>query len=129
MGYDGNRSWTERRSERMWNLRNLLACHQRIIIGNEYDLHHTHIRNTKTNRRRFKLLLDSAWNCTLVEHEMSHPNYVPITETWNGRKREEGRPIMTGQWSPVECDKRERFLERHPRIAAVLTGEHAMWQS
>ena len=117
-----------RRSERMWNLRNLLARSQRIIIGNQYDLHHMHIHNTKPNRRRFPLLIDSAWNCILVEHEihMSNPSYVAISETWSGRKREEGKPIMTGRWSLLECDKRERFLERHPLIAAALRGEHAI---
>lgn len=73
------------------------------------ELHHTHIHNTKPNRRRYPLLLNSLWNLYGVNHHfhMENPSWSP----------------STGRWSLLECDNRERFLERHPMIARNLYAD------
>lgn len=73
------------------------------------ELHHTHIHNTKPNRKRYPLLLNSLWNLYGVNHHyhMAFPSWSP----------------PAGRWSLMECDRRERFLERHPIIAEKLHAD------
>lgn len=76
------------------------------IVEEMEELHHTHIHNTKSNRQRFPLLLNSLWNLYGVSHSlhMSNPSWSP----------------STGRWSLMECDQREFFLARHPIIRKAL---------
>ena len=69
------------------------------------ELHHTHLHNTKPNRKRYPMLIDSLWNLTAVSHRahMERPSWAP----WP-------------RWSLLECDRREAFLARHPMICKAL---------
>lgn len=91
------------------NVRYLLARRQNVSPGVMMlmDVHHMHIHDTKPNRKRFPLLIDSAWNRFLLHHNthMENPSYV-----------------MGERWSLLECDRRERFLERHPAFADYING-------
>ena len=70
------------------------------------QLHHTMIHDTKNNRRRFPLLIDSLWNLTAVnkDYHMAKPSWSP----------------PSGRWSLSECDRRDQFLGRHPTICAYM---------
>ena len=70
------------------------------------ELHHAHIHNTKPNRKRFPLLINSLWNLYGVNH-----HYHMANPSWSPPK---------GRWSLMECDKREEFLNRHPLIRKGL---------
>ena len=76
------------------------------LVEEMEELHHAHIHNTKPNRKRFPLLIDSLWNLYGVCHNlhMSNPSWSP----------------PEGRWSLIECDKREAFLKRHPKIQEAL---------
>lgn len=65
------------------------------------ELHHR-IHNTKVNRKLYPLYIDSVWNLAAVSHwsHMAFPSW--------------------GRISYREAAARERFLERHPRIAAAV---------
>ncbi len=73
------------------------------------ELHHTHIHNTKPNKKRYPLLINSLWNLYGVNHQfhMANPSWSP----------------SSGRWSLMECDKRENFLQRHPVIARSLYAD------
>jgi len=68
------------------------------------ELHHARAHNTKANRKRWPLFIDSMLNLTAVSrmHTM-FPSY--------------------GKISDIECWKYEKFLRRHPKIAKYVNGE------
>ena len=66
------------------------------------SLHHTKVHNTKSNKKRYPLLLNSLLNLTPVF------NAIHITRgSW-------------GKISEYNADKIERFLERHPLAARFV---------
>lgn len=66
------------------------------------SLHHTKVHNTKPNKKRYPLLIDSLLNLTPVF------NAVHITRgSW-------------GKISEFNADKIERFLERHVKAARFV---------
>lgn len=67
-------------------------------------LHHR-LHNTKTNRKKYPLLVDSLWNLAAVSSHW-HMRY----SSW-------------GKIGPYEAGKREAFLRRHPKIAAAINME------
>ena len=70
------------------------------------DLHHQHLHNTKTNRKLYPLLLHSLWNLVPV----SNRYHVVFGSYCRGGER----------WGDIECQKRERFLERHKCFSKAL---------
>ena len=68
------------------------------------ELHHR-LHNTKVNRRKYPLLIDSVWNLVAVAHwaHIKHPSW--------------------GKMTYLEAAKRQAFLERHPCIAAAVNME------
>jgi len=67
-----------------------------------HELHHAGIHDTKLNRKRWPLLIDSLLNLKLVNH-----NYHMMWPSW-------------GRISDLEADRKERFLERHPKICEFV---------
>lgn len=61
------------------------------------SLHHYRIHNTKNNRKRYPLLVDSLLNLLPVFN-----SYHILNNSW-------------GKISEFNADKIERFLEKHPR--------------
>jgi hypothetical protein len=68
------------------------------------SLHHR-LHNTKVNRKKYPLLIDSLWNL------------VAVNMAWHMQ-----HPSFGGMW-PREALSREAFLGRHPMIAAALNME------
>jgi len=68
------------------------------------DLHHAGVHNTKVNRARYPLLINSLWNLVAVNRgwHMQYPSW--------------------GRIPYLEAEKREAFLRRHPAIAARLNN-------
>ncbi len=60
-------------------------------------LHHTKVHDTKINRKRYPLLINSLLNLTPVFN-----SYHILNSSW-------------GKISEYNADKIERFLERHPQ--------------
>lgn len=85
--------------------------HGNCAIAAEYDgaaapdsIHHR-LHDTKVNRQKYPLLIDSLWNLLAVNADwhMMHPSFGAIRT--------------------LEADRREAFLRRHPMIAEALNME------
>ena len=63
------------------------------------DLHHYRCHNTRPNRKKYPLLIDSLLNLVAVNNA-----YHLSNGSW-------------GRASDLECERIEKFLERHPKIA------------
>lgn len=70
-----------------------------VVMGFPTELHHARCHDTKLNRERFPLFIDSILNVVQVC-------------SWN-----HARHRSWGIWSPERCGRAEAFLKRHPRIA------------
>lgn len=85
---------------------NCLVCGQYINLfaydpAQQHDLHHI-MRNTKGNRKRYPLLIDSLWNLALLHHNC----HIAV-----------GNSIKTTDYI---AGKKEAFLARHPMYAKVV---------
>jgi hypothetical protein len=68
------------------------------------ELHHR-LHNTKVNKKKYPLFLNSMLNLMPVcnMYHLTNPSYGKITD--------------------YQADKYERFLERHPKICAFVNGD------
>ena len=66
------------------------------------ELHHMLIHNTKTNKKKYPLLINSVWNLVAVsnKYHLMYPSF--------------------GRCSYLNANKIESFLQRHPMIAAAV---------
>ena len=72
-----------------------------------HDLHHRICHNTKLNRKKYPLFIDSMLNLQPVNHD-NHLN----NPSWGGVRNGER---IAERW--------ERFLERHPRLYFFVNGD------
>lgn len=68
------------------------------------ELHHR-CHNTKANRRKYPLFINSVWNL------------MPVNHDWHMRHGSAGKIF------DLEALNRERFLQQHPQIAVIVNFE------
>ena len=90
----------------LWRRQNgICPISDKELIASKTDMHHRHVENTRTNRKKFPLFVDSIFNLCLVDSNAHMSKPLP--------KRLPLRRV----------ERIERGLQRHPLHAKAVNME------